>query len=62
MVFRILLPPPRIELMPPAVEALRTNNWATREVSQKPIFMCLSPLDAERFKDRTAFIIRAAIH
>lgn len=33
MVFRILLPGLRIELMPPAVEAQIANNWTTREVS-----------------------------
>lgn len=33
MGFRILLPRPRIELMPPAVEVQIANSWTTREVS-----------------------------
>ena len=35
---RILVPPPGIEPVPPAVEVLSPNHWTAREFPQVPFF------------------------
>ena len=41
---KLLVPRPRVEPVPPAVEARRLNHWTAREVSLCPIFVMMISL------------------
>ena len=53
----ILVPQPRIEPVPPAVEARRLNHWTAREVPMMRIFALMYiSLSSPRFKEVTYII------
>ena len=49
MAYRILVPQPETELMPPETEAQSPNHWTTREFLALILLYCLVEFSSETF-------------